>query len=348
MVSIGIAIKPILMRPPEPTSQPSPPQEIPPRPRSREAIPIAWLLNSPPDDKDFGSHFPVPENAGSDTNTTAPDPEVLSEPSPWAEGMEAFETYSGPVQSAAFDSFFDGLGEPLIDHLFWASPLRQFGQHQLPLENLTFGTSMLRSNDIQDFEPLQLGITDPQLQAYEARAHEVRQALQMTAANYGPTMPDPHDMLSLVPNINSLTAMEIASLVDLFFQNYHKHCPIIHQPSFDLTAVPLALLLAVLALGGMYAPDKPRLERMRSLLDVIELYIFNLDGLREEFPFSSDLSQAADEDSLHAQFQILQGGYMIVVAQYFSGNLSAKRRARRQRFLRVLDVSALLPQRSVC
>lgn len=327
-----------------PTSQPSPPRRLDlPRPKSREAIPIAHLLNSPPDD-DFGRRFPVPDsqdNGDNETNTTAPEPEAPSEPSPWDEEMETYDPYPGPVQTTAFDSFFDGLGEPLIEHLFWASPLRPFGQHQMPLENLTFGNSVMRSDVMPDFEPMQLGMTDPRLQTYEARAHEVRQALQMTAANYGPTMPDPQDMLSLLPNINSLTASEVASLVDLFFQHYHKHCPIIHRPSFDLTAVPLALLLAVLALGGMYAPDKPRVERIRSLLDVMELYVFNLDGLKEEYPFSSDLSQANDDDSLHAQFQILQGGYLIIVAQYFSGNVPAKRRARRQRFMRVLDVSVI-------
>lgn len=81
---------------------------------------------------------------------------------------------------------------------------------------------------------------------------------------------------------------------------------------------------------------------MRSLLDVIELYIFNVPGIREEFAFSFDLSQAADEETQYANFEMLQGAYLIVVAQYFSGNLAAKRRARRQRFMRVLDVGVAL------
>lgn len=252
--------------------------------------------------------------------------------------METYDPYTGAADNTtAFDSFFDGLGEPLA-HLFWASPLRPFGQQEVP-ETLTFNASVMRSEVMPAFEPMPLGITDPRLAAYEARAHEVREVLKLTAANFGPTLPDSQAMLGLGPNIASLTATEAASLVDLFFQHYHKHCPILHKPTFDLTVVPMPLVMAVLALGGMYAPDKIRVERMRSLLDVMELYIYNMPGLREEYPYTLDLSQAPDDDTSHAQFQTLQGAYLINVAQYFSGNLAAKRRARRQRFMRVLDVS---------
>ena len=332
-----------------PSSYSEPPRrEGPPRPKSRDAIPIAHLLNSPPDD-DFGGRFPVPgslDKPEDDASTIPPEVENASEMSHWSEDVgPPYDAYTTRVDNTGFNSFFDGLGEP--DSLFfWTSPLRSFGQHHLA-ENLTFNNSIYRSEVMPAFEPMVIGMPDARLQAYETRAEEVRHALHTAAVNYGPAMPDPQDMLSLSPTINSLTGTEIALLVDLFFQHYHKHCPILHRPSFDLTVVPLGLLVAVIALGGMYAPDKPRMERMRSMLDVMELYIFNLDGLREEFPFSSDLSQAPDDITLHAQFQILQGGYLVIVAQYFSGNLQAKRRARRQRYTRVLDVCVYSPLRII-
>lgn len=187
-------------------------------------------------------------------------------------------------------------------------------------------------------QPINMNIEDYRIEALEPRAQEIRTALQSTAMNFG-SMPETQSLLELGPAISQLTATEVASLLDLFFQHYHIHCPIIHKPSFNPTQKPLVLVLALMALGGMYAPDKARVERMRALLDVIELYIFNVPGLREEFPFSFDLSQAPDEESLHAQFEVMQGAYLIIVAQYFSGNVAAKRRARRQRFTRVLDVS---------
>jgi hypothetical protein len=188
-------------------------------------------------------------------------------------------------------------------------------------------------------KPVDTGLVSARIQAMDPRSHEIRGVLQMTAASFGSSMPEGQPMLELGPTISQLDSPELVSLVDLFFQHYHKHCPLLHRPSFQPATCPTALLLAVIALGGMYAPEKPRVERMRSLLDVIELYIYNLTGLREEYLQSFDLSKAADEATLYSQFQVLQSAYLIVVAQYFSGNIAAKRRARRQRFTRILDVS---------
>jgi hypothetical protein len=209
----------------------------------------------------------------------------------------------------------------------------------MQVETLTFGSSVMPADPMQ---PTQMDISDYRAEALEPRAQEIRTALQTTAMNFG-SQPDMSSLLELGPAISQLTASEVASLVELFFQHYHIHCPIVHRPSFDPTRKPLVLVLAIIALGGMYAADRARIDRMKMLLDVIELYIFNVPGLREEFSYSFDLSKAADEDTLYAQFEIMQGAYLIIVAQYFSGNLAAKRRARRQRFTRVLDVSIDYP-----
>jgi hypothetical protein len=80
------------------------------RPKSRDAISIAHLLNSPPDD-DFGGRFPVPgalQQPHEDVET-AGDNDDHSEASPWSDEMEdSYNLYSGPPEG--FDSFFDGLG----------------------------------------------------------------------------------------------------------------------------------------------------------------------------------------------------------------------------------------------
>jgi len=287
------------------------------RPKSRDAISIAHLLNNAGDDE-FHNRFPVPGQLqqGDEDEATAPSPENESETSHWSEEIESYDPWLGAPDSG-FDSFFDGL------------------------ESLTFGNSSM-STDPLAMQPINMCIPDARAQALEPRAHEIRQALQTTAMTFGGTLPEMQPLLELGPAISQLTASEVASLIDLFFQHYHKHCPIIHKASFQPTNKPLALVLAVVALGGMYAPDKARTDRMRSLLDVIELYIFNVPGIREEFAFSFDLSQAADEETQYANFEMLQGAYLIVVAQYFSGNLAAKRRARRQRFMRVLDIARSL------
>lgn len=303
------------------------------RPKSRDAIPIAHLLNSPPDDE-FGPRFPVPGslNNAEDDDTNAPSPEDESEASHWSEDMEPYDPYVGAVDTG-FDSFFDGLGTP--QNLY----MSEKNTNGVQVESLTFGGSVMPADPLQ---PAQMNIANYRIEALEPRAQEIRTALQNTAMSFG-SMPETQSLLELGPAISQLTATEVASLIDLYFQHYHIHCPVIHKPSFDPTRKPLVLVLALMTVGGMYAPDKARVERMRMLLDVIELYVFNVPGLREEFPFSFDLSKAADEDTLYAQFETMQGAYLVVVAQYFSGNLAAKRRARRQRFTRVLDVSSSSP-----
>lgn len=95
-----------------PTSHPNPPAKRtdPHRPSSRDAIPIAHLLNSPPDDE-FGPRFPVPGSLHSpeEDATTVPSPENDSEASHWSDEMEPYDPYVG-APDVGFDSFFDGLG----------------------------------------------------------------------------------------------------------------------------------------------------------------------------------------------------------------------------------------------
>jgi ammonia channel protein AmtB len=88
----------------------------------------------------------------------------------------------------------------------------------------------------------------------------------------------------------------------------------------------------------MYYQDPDKVAWIRKLLNLIETYIYGLPGLRDEQEDGLDLSQAADDDILHQQFQTFQGAYLIIVAQYFSGGITARWRVRQQRFSRVLMV----------
>ena len=290
----------------------------PSRPRSRDAIPIHHLLNSPPGD-DFVPRFPIRDvpfgGTIEDDESSLVDAEDSPEASQWSEDQELHDPYVG-APDTAFEAFFDGL------------------------ETLTFGHSMpTQDNILQPACLPAMAVLSSQAQALEPRAAEVRQALQITAAQIGNMYPECQDMLNLGPAIDQFTGAECDSLVNLFFDKYHRHCPIVHRPTFQPTLCPMPLFLSILSLGGMYAHSSDVLQRMKSLLDVIECYIFSLPGLRDEFTGSVDLSVAADEVENWRQFEAFQGAYLIIVAQYFSGNLAAKRRARRQRFTRVLDIA---------
>ena len=299
-----------------PTSNGSSTQSLVPRPRSRDAIPILHLLNSPPDD--FPRRFPIRDGPNypvdEDGDSVLADPESPSEASLWSEEVEPYDPYVG-VTDSTFDGFFD------------------------TLETLTFGHAIMQPNGLPHGAAMMPLSNNAMSQALEPRALEVRQALSNTASNFGSNLPEAQEMLQLGPAIEQINGGEIDYLVNLYFENYHRHCPILHRPSFQPTLCPPALLLSIMALGGMYAPEQIRIQRMRCLLDVIEAYIFSLAGLRDEYMTSLKLSEAPDGATLQFQFELFQGAYLIIIAQYFSGNVAAKRRARRQRYTRVLDVS---------
>lgn len=283
-------------------------------------ISIAHLLNTPSGD-DFARHFPIHSEPNypvdEDGDSAFVDPESPSEASHWGEEAEPYDPYVGATDSA-FDGFFESL------------------------ETLSFGQTAFRPDNLSSSISVVPAPTDAMSQALEPRALEVRQILSTTAGNVGNTLPEAQHMLELGPAIEQINGAEIDSLVSLYFEHYHRHCPITHRPSFHATLCPLPLLLSVMALGGMYAPEASRRHRMLALLDVIEAYIYSLPGLRDEYATSLDLSKAPDEEALQYQFEHFQGAYLIIIAQYFSGNPAAKRRARRQRYTRVLDVISLL------
>ena len=292
-----------------------------PRPRSRDGIPIAHLLNSPPDE--FAGRFPIRNGPNypvdEDGDSALIDPESPSEASHWSEEIEPYDPYVGATADTTFDGFFDGL------------------------ETLNFGPSMLRADGLPLGSGMPTVTTDSISQALEPRALEIRQALSTTAGNFGSTLPEAQEMLQLGPIIDQITGAEVDFLVQLYFDNYHRHCPVLHRPSFQPTLCPLGLLLSVMALGGMYAPEPVQAARMRSLLDIIEAYIYSLPGLRDEYMHSLNLAEAPDDDTRQYQFEMFQGAYLIIIAQYFSGNAAAKRRVRRQRYTRVLDVRSCQP-----
>lgn len=305
-----------------PASSPQKQQEPNNRPKSRDAIPIHHLLNNP-DGDDFVGRFPIRDTTGrlgtDEDDVTIGEPEDSSEASHWSEDFETNDVFIGaelPDLEINFDSFFGGF------------------------ETMTFGAYPLVPDISQIFSGAALA--SPSAMALEPRAYEIRQVMMETASKLAHDFPENSHMLHLAPAIELLTPTEIDHCIGLFFGNYHRHCPILHRPSFHPTTVPTALLLAIVALGAMYSPEPAKVTWMKSLLDVMEPYIFSLPGLRDEFGGGLLLADATDEETLHYQFQSFQGAYLMVVVQYFSGNLAGRRRARRQRFTTVMSVSGIL------
>lgn len=280
--------------------------------KSNEHISINFLLNSPQND-DFVGRFPTCqttiEETDSSDGTTAPSRAIEFAIPEWCDAVGHYDAFFGA--DVSFDSFFDNL------------------------ENLSFGAPLTHTHSPafttgqDEYSTISSGL-EPRV--LEIKAHLHAAAARLDNGNGTSYRND------LDPVIELVTCAEIETCVDLFFRYYHRHCPIVHKPSFCPVLAPLPLLLAVVALGAMYHKDTSKVAWIRKLLDPIETYIYGLPGLRDEHEGLLDLCRAPDDDTLHHQFKTFQGAYFIIVAQYFSGSITARRRVRQQRFSRVLTV----------
>lgn len=284
---------------------------------SRDAIPIQHLLNP---DGIVGS-FPIRDNQTAsyleEEEGTVAEPENGSETSHWSDDYDRNDVFAGATMpeydGVNFESFFGGF------------------------ETLTFGTYPLNA-DLGNITSTELLFSSSALDL-EPRAFEIRQILINTTASLATQYPENQSMNPEVYSaIDLITHVELDHCISLFFGNYYRHCPILHRPSFQPAMVPIHLLIAIAALGAMYSPDPRKVASWKCLLDVIEAYIFNCSGFREEYIGSINLAEAPDEDTLYYQFQMFQGAYMMIIVQYFSGNLAGRRRARRERYMRTLNV----------
>lgn len=138
--------------------------------------------------------------------------------------------------------------------------------------------------------------------------------------------------------IELVTPEKIHSFVKLYFHHWHRHGPIIHEPSFDSTIVALPLLLSVFAIGGMYSKIALEVSMIKSLLDILEIVFYGTPGIEDQYEFRQAVPIAENDFDEQRQLEEFQGAYLMIVAQYWAGNAVAKQRVRQQRFMRLISV----------
>jgi hypothetical protein len=87
--------------------------------------------------------------------------------------------------------------------------------------------------------------------------------------------------------------------------------------------------------------------KLKLLLDTMECYIYSIPGLSDEYelPDRPYIRQGEDSSLEWRQYQLqeLQGAYLMIVLQYWTGNGIARTRVRQQRFPRIVAVSSFWP-----
>lgn len=146
----------------------------------------------------------------------------------------------------------------------------------------------------------------------------------------------------VIEAIERITAPVIAARIKLYFKNWHHHAPMVHQATFDPCTAALPLVLSMTSLGAMYSTEANETTEGKLLLDIIETYIYSINGFNDEFDLPgrtyAERKSNSSQEWLQYQLEEFQGAYLIVVVQFWTGNEIARTRVRQQRFARLVSI----------
>jgi hypothetical protein len=137
---------------------------------------------------------------------------------------------------------------------------------------------------------------------------------------------------------------KIQKSIGCYFEFWHPHCPMVHQPSFSIEKAPITLLIAMTLMGAMYSQVESEVDSSKAALDLAELFIYSLDDFTDEFEiqqmlkFSSTPCQNQFSVPSYLELKNLQAAYLIIVVQTWAGNSAARKRAIESRFSTVIKV----------
>ncbi|KAH6678565.1 hypothetical protein B0J14DRAFT_473994 [Halenospora varia] len=173
----------------------------------------------------------------------------------------------------------------------------------------------------------------------DQRAFDIRGKLKYTTS----TMNAPHHPPpELLDAIEMITADSIAANIKLYFRHWHKHGPMVHEATFNPCHAALPLIISLMAIGGMYSKETADVAKLKLLLDTLEAYVFSIPGISDEYdiPGRTYVIQGENSSPQWQQYQLeeLQGAYLMIVLQFWTGNPIARIRVRQQRFQRIVSI----------
>ncbi|CZT53013.1 uncharacterized protein RSE6_14444 [Rhynchosporium secalis] len=158
----------------------------------------------------------------------------------------------------------------------------------------------------------------------------------------------PPEQAHISQNLNFLfTPSRIDKFVGFYFEFWHPHCTIVHQATFTVDAAPIPLLISVVVMGAIYSQVDTEANTAKLVLDLVELYLFSLEDLSDEYEIRHMLrvpmSSASDSIQLSVlAFQHLQAAYLIVCVQFWAGSMMARKRVSDNRFSVLVKVARRL------
>lgn len=145
-----------------------------------------------------------------------------------------------------------------------------------------------------------------------------------------------------------LTPARIDKFVRMYLEYWQPSCAMVHFASLNVNTVALPLLAALVFMGATYTTDEQERHAAKQVVDFVELYIFSSETFSPENEVAlafcgRRMFDGGNNDWI--QFQNLQAGFIIVIAQYWSGSPAARNRAMENRFSEVIKVCSRICRR---
>lgn len=128
-----------------------------------------------------------------------------------------------------------------------------------------------------------------------------------------------------------LTASQMSACLAWYFRGWHLNCRVVHEHTFSAAHIDDCLLAALVFLGATYSPDSEIRGLTCDVIDHVESFVF-MQGI-----LASDDRYEAYTD-VRRNFEVIQAGLLMVITQFWSGNVVARRRAATNKFSRVVQV----------
>ncbi|OQE18597.1 hypothetical protein PENSTE_c017G04256 [Penicillium steckii] len=142
------------------------------------------------------------------------------------------------------------------------------------------------------------------------------------------------------------SAANIRFFMHLYVQHHHKHCPIIHIPTYQAESASLPLLLATFLGGSMHSYPRDTWSLAVDCIDIAEAYMFSLPVFHADFQHNTIL----DAEMLK-NYEVLKAVIILLQLQIGRNDPHVRRRVRYQRLPVLLHAArsiSLLSTRHEC
>ncbi|KAJ5730685.1 Krueppel c2h2-type zinc finger protein [Penicillium malachiteum] len=179
----------------------------------------------------------------------------------------------------------DANTESNVTSLFWdpsfsaPDPLLDFDWLFDDMSNFNTGDATLSSEVIS---PARTGISDMSPPSFPMGSQGIRLSVASNPSSFAPwsiVQGRLFEALTTLPQ-NILTSpfflpSSLSHFFDLYFQNYHPHFPILHQPTLDPTQAPPLLIAAIVTLGSTLSCEEGHFQTSVQIHDSLRYIIFN-------------------------------------------------------------------------